>query len=161
MISISRIEPNLFIGSHPQNAVDFDRLRRQIGVTAVLNLQTDEDLHRLGLRPDAIERACHERDLVLRRWPVTEFDEEALATLVEGAVAALDDLLNAGHRVYLHCNAGMERAPSVAIAYLAWRADWLLEDAYRHVTGQRACNPRIEVLRRLDARRAATAPARP
>jgi hypothetical protein len=52
----------------------------------------------------------------------------------------------------------VERAPSVAIAYLAWRADWLLEDAHRHVTEMRACNPRIEVLRRLETRRIATGP---
>lgn len=157
MISISRIESNLFVGSHPQNAVDLDRLRGQLRVTAILNLQTDEDLRRLDLKWETLERACHERDLIVRRSPITEFDEQALLARIEDAVDDLQDLLKAGHRVYLHCNAGMERAPSVAIAYLAWRADWLLEDAWRHVTAQRACNPRIELLRRLDARRAAGA----
>jgi protein-tyrosine phosphatase len=159
VISFNRIEPNLFIGSHPQNAVDLDRLRRQLGVTAILNLRTGDDLRRLGLDAGELARACHERDLVFRRWPVAEFDDAALAELLEGAVDALHELLGTGHRVYLHCNAGMERAPSVAIAYLAWRADWLLEDAHRHVTGQRVCNPRIEVLQRLDARRSVRARA--
>jgi protein-tyrosine phosphatase len=153
VISISRIEPNLFVGSHPQNFVDLDRLRGQLRVTAILNLQTDEDFRRLGLKWDTMEHACHERDLVLRRWPVAEFDDDALLARVEGAVEELHELLQSGHRVYLHCTAGMERAPSVAIAYLAWRADWLLEDAYRHVIEQRACNPRIELLRRLADKR--------
>lgn len=158
MISISRIEPNLFIGSHPQNSVDLDRLRGQLRVTAILSLQTDEDLLRLGLEWGTLERGCHERDLILRRTPIAEFDDQALLACMQGAVAELHALLQAGHRVYLHCTAGMERAPSVAIAYLSWRADWLLEDAYRHVTTQRSCNPRIEVLRRLDASRAPAAP---
>jgi hypothetical protein len=39
----SEILPNLLVGSCPRNPEDFDRLRREAGVSAVLSLQTDED----------------------------------------------------------------------------------------------------------------------
>jgi hypothetical protein len=40
----AQILPRLFIGSHPKTIDDIDRLRRESAITAVLNLQTDEDM---------------------------------------------------------------------------------------------------------------------
>ena len=42
MIDVSQILPNLFVGSFPKSTEDIDRLRRE-GITAVLNVQTDDD----------------------------------------------------------------------------------------------------------------------
>ena len=39
-----------------------------------------------------------------------------------------------GRTVYAHCNVGLGRSPSVAIAYLVWRQRWNLDEAVEHVT---------------------------
>jgi hypothetical protein len=44
MMDVSQILPNLFVGSYPAGQEDVDQLRRELGVTAVLNVQTDEDM---------------------------------------------------------------------------------------------------------------------
>jgi hypothetical protein len=45
----SPILSKLFIGSHPQAVDDIERLRQESAVTAVLNLQTDEDMRAVNL----------------------------------------------------------------------------------------------------------------
>jgi hypothetical protein len=40
----AQILPHLFVGSHPNNAEDVEKLRLESGMTAILNLQTDEDM---------------------------------------------------------------------------------------------------------------------
>ena len=47
-MDVSKILPNLFIGTFPKGPVDIDRLRRE-GVTAVLNAQTDDDMGYWGI----------------------------------------------------------------------------------------------------------------
>jgi protein-tyrosine phosphatase len=47
------------------------------------------------------------------------------------AVAQLKALVDGGHRVYVHCTAGLGRAPAVIIAYLHWTAGMNLEESYR------------------------------
>lgn len=39
-----RILPKLFMGAYGGTASDIDRLKRETGATAVLNLQTDDDM---------------------------------------------------------------------------------------------------------------------
>ena len=43
-MDVSRILPNLSVGSYPGSPEDIDRLKRDFGVTAVLNAQTDDDM---------------------------------------------------------------------------------------------------------------------
>jgi hypothetical protein len=40
----AQIVPELFLRSHPRSADDIDRLRQEAAITAVLNLQTDDDM---------------------------------------------------------------------------------------------------------------------
>jgi len=44
-MDVSKILPNLFVGSFPMSVEDIDRLRSK-GITAVLNAQTDDDMVR-------------------------------------------------------------------------------------------------------------------
>jgi protein-tyrosine phosphatase len=54
--------------------------------------------------------------------------------------------LAAGERVYLHCNAGLNRAPTVAVAYLHRHHGLSLEDACAVVKAQRPCVPYMRAL---------------
>lgn len=62
------------------------------------------------------------------------------------AIQALNELLSEGHTVYLHCTAGIGRAPTVAIGYLHVCLGWDLEDAIAHVKMRRQCAPHLEAL---------------
>ena len=157
MINLTRIQPDLFIGTCPQTHIDVDRLKAGPRITAVLNLQTDEDLVALGVNWTALEAYYAVCDLVIARWPIRDFDAEDLRRRLDGAVASLDQLLRGGHRVYVHCTAGVGRAPGVAIAYLSWVKGWDLDKAHGHVTSHRSCAPYLDAIRRAASEREAAA----
>jgi protein-tyrosine phosphatase len=76
-------------------------------------------------------------------------DDQALAVRLSDIVALLGELLCAGERVYLHCNAGMNRAPTVAIAYLHRHHSMSLSEARDFVKQRRHCVPYMLVLERV------------
>jgi protein-tyrosine phosphatase len=149
-----RILPKSFIGSHPENAEDIERLKREAGITAVLNLQTDDDMRHFKLDWDSLLHHYKNCGIVLRRVPVRDFDALDLHRKLPACVSALNSLLESGHTVYLHCSAGAGRSPTVAIAYLFWRCGWGLEQAVAHVTQCRPCSPNVEAIRLADLARA-------
>ena len=153
VINFNQIQPQIFVGTYPQSALDIDRLRMGPGVTAVLNLQTEEDFQVLGVRWERLMERYLEHDLVVQRYPIRDFDRDDLREHLPGVAGLLNDMLAIGHRVYIHCTAGVGRAPAVAIAYLAWHKEWDLERAYEHVREARKCDPYIDVIRELDGAR--------
>lgn len=63
-------------------------------------------------------------------------------------VAAASLLVFLSHRVYVHCTAGLGRAPAVCIAWLYWYGPYLsLDEAYRHLTDRRPCGPNRDAIR--------------
>ena len=122
MINLTRIRPQIFIGSYPQNEVDLDRLKSGPKITAVLNLQTDKDFAALKLDWSRIERGYLARDMLCHRWPIVDFSPRDLEQRLEGAARLLDQLIDFGHRVYVHCTAGVGRAPAAVIGSTwTWR----------------------------------------
>jgi protein-tyrosine phosphatase len=51
---------------------------------------------------------------------VKDFDPWSLRKVLPSAVQALHEAVSQGGRVYVHCTAGLGRAPAVVIAYLYW-----------------------------------------
>ena len=45
--------------------------------------------------------------------------------------------------VYVHCTAGLGRAPAVCIAYMYWFLDMSLDEAYQRLTEIRPCGPKV------------------
>jgi hypothetical protein len=147
MMDYVQILPQLALGSHPQSTDDIERLRTELGVTAVLNLQTDDDMRAVGVNWKPLEAYYGTGSLLLKRVPVRDFDPIDLQKKLPECVRALDRLLVAGHRVYLHCTAGTGRSPTVAIAYLYWCRGWDLEQAAAYVQERHLCFPKLEVIR--------------
>ena len=150
----SEILPNLFVGSCPRTAEDIDRLRWEAGITAVLCLQTDEDFSYWDISRHWLAAEYHRAGIEFRRAPIQDFNPEELRRMLAECVQALDDLLREGHTVYLHCNVGVNRSPSVAIAYLHWIDGRALDEAVEHVTRCRACDPYVEAIRLASDERA-------
>jgi hypothetical protein len=171
-INWDRITPDLIVGSCLQTPEDVDRLAEEAGVTTVFCLQEDCDLDYFNIDIKAIAERCDQRgDIRHVRFPIRDFDPFELRRLLPRAVARLAQ----AHRprpaspalrgkgdsspqphpatlpptgsVYIHCTAGMGRAPATALAYLTWLRGWDLDEAYSHLRANRACSPKIEAVR--------------
>jgi protein-tyrosine phosphatase len=142
----AQILSRLYIGSHPATIGDIETLRQNLAATAVLNLQTDEDMQAIGLDFKPLEAHYRTSPLRLFRVPMME-EQPVLREKLRRCIRALDVLLAANHTVYLHCTAGIGRAPTVAIGYLHWRMGWELDAAIAHVKQARQCSPHLEALR--------------
>jgi len=145
-LTYAQILPKLFIGSHPRTIDDIERLRREAGITAVLNIHTDDDMRAVSLDWAPLQAYYRTCPIVLRRSPMIEEQVELRAKLSQ-CIEVLNELLAEGHTVYLHCTAGIGRAPTVAIGYLHTCLGWELDEAIDHVKLLRQCSPHLEALR--------------
>jgi protein-tyrosine phosphatase len=141
----AEILPNLLVGEYP-TPDDAAWLRSAQQVTAVFSLQDDADLASKGLVLSEIERAYDAHRLRFHRMPVPDCDNDFLQARLDAIVAQLRALHDASERVYLHCNAGMNRAPTVAIAYLHVHHAMTLAVARDFVKERRHCVPYMRVL---------------
>ncbi len=146
-MDFNQVFPEVYVGSYPETTDDIDRLHRTLGVTAVLSLQTDDDLDRLECNWPRLRAHYRRLHIRVRRVPVRDFDREDLRKRLPECVQALNEFLRDSHTVYIHCTAGMGRAPSVVITYLNWVQQYGLEEALRHIHGCRSCSPDLEAIR--------------
>lgn len=120
-----RLRPQLYVGPsvHPS---DVPRMQRA-GITAVLSLQQPG----IDLPQAAVERmraACEPR-IVFRNVGIRDYDPSAVIAALPSALGSLHALISGGRIVYLHCSEGINRAPSVALAYLVRHERMGIDDA--------------------------------
>jgi hypothetical protein len=119
-----QVTPGLFVGPGPASVEDLDTLAA-LGVTRLLSLQTDADLAARGLRWTTLWQLMLARGITGERCPIVDFDSKDFARHLSAAVAALDESMTPDGatqpRVYVHCTAGINRSPSVILAWLAAR----------------------------------------
>ncbi len=142
-----QILPQLLVGSRPRTVTDIAALVREKKVSAVLNLQTDEDMVWHDTEWSELQEYYSETGVELARVPVRDFDPQDLREKLPRCVAALDRLLQKGGVVYVHCTAGVNRSPTVAVAYLHRCQGWELERAATFVMERRNCSPEVEAIR--------------
>jgi protein-tyrosine phosphatase len=143
--SVTEICAKLLIGEFPR-LDDIPWLKREFGITAVQNLQDDQDLALNGLRDRELAQTYHQCGIKILRTPIQDGSADAMADRLGDALSALAGLISAGERVYLHCNAGLNRAPTLAIAYLRAHCNMSLDEACAHVKARRACGPFMTIL---------------
>src|SRR5262245_49872349 len=93
-----------------------------------------------------LEHAARDSNVAFARVPIGDGDSVDLARRLPDAVALLAELIRNHGPTYLHCNAGINRAPTVAIAYLHVHHALALEDAVREVKARRSCLPYVSAL---------------
>ena len=111
---------NIVIGSCPRKPEDIARIAKETSATAILSLQDAPCHEAMGIDYSEIREAGAKHGLALARTPMTDFNRQDQANRLPPAVRALHDLLTAGHRVYVHCTAGINRAPLTVVAKLAY-----------------------------------------
>ena len=115
-------------------------------MTAIHNLQDDEDLRINALNAEALHALAEQHRMRYVRTPIQDGSADDVAARLVAALADLDALIKGGDRVYLHCNAGLNRAPTLAIAWLRGHGGMSLNEALAHVKKRRACGPFMTVL---------------
>ncbi|MGH7913804.1 MAG: dual specificity protein phosphatase family protein [Candidatus Binataceae bacterium] len=143
--SVTEISSNLLIGEFPRPD-DIAWLKSKFDVTAIHNLQDDEDLALNGLVERELAEACRESGIKFVRTQIQDGSADAMAERLGDTLDVLDSLISSGERVYLHCNAGLNRAPTLAIAYLRAHDGMSLDEACAYVKGLRTCGPFMTIL---------------
>lgn len=151
MPDVAQVRPYLFFGSASRSREDIERLMRQ-GITAVLCLETDDDLTEYGLRWTQLEDWYQERAMAARRVPILDFSPDAIVAHLDDALGSLAGLLRDGHIVYVHCSEGISRSPTIVIAHLVRAEGLSFGGALRVVrTARPSINPYTEVLELIAA----------
>lgn len=142
MLDFDTIDDSLIIGS-AFVAADVPLLR-ELRIGAVLNLQAES--------PDP-EDALRRHGIVHARVACEDFRAPSLAKLDE-AVDVIRGFHDDGHRVYLHCYAGLQRAVTVGACFLVASdpARWNARSALDEVIAKRrnACPLREQIDAILD-----------
>jgi protein-tyrosine phosphatase len=142
---VTEITAYLLIGEYPR-PTDALWLRDIHRVTAVLNLQDNDDLRLNGLDMAALEQAYRAAGIEFVRVPVSDGSADAMADRLEAVLSKLDDLISRDRRVLVHCNAGLNRAPTVAIAHLHAAYGLTLAEALARVKSLHRCGPYMTIL---------------
>ncbi len=144
------IPDKLWVGSfvRPEDTV----FLRQLQITSVLSLQSDRDLSVYGINITKLLTAFSLADIELHRMPTPDFDKQALADHLPQAVEELEKALAPPWaKAYVHCSAGINRAPTLAAAYLIKLRGLSAQEAHDYLVARRDCNPYLDVLKEYEA----------
>jgi protein-tyrosine phosphatase len=144
------IPDRLWVGSfiRPEDV----RLLKQLEITLILSLQSDQDLAVYNINLKKLLKAYAQAQIELRRIPTPDFDKQALAANLPQAVGELENALTPHWgRAYIHCSAGINRGPTLAAAYLIKVKGMSAQEAYDYIVARRDCNPYLEVLQEYEA----------
>ncbi|KAK1396550.1 Phosphoglucan phosphatase DSP4, amyloplastic [Heracleum sosnowskyi] len=146
------IRPDLIVGSCLQTPADVDKLR-VIGVKTIFCLQKDSDLEYFDVDINAIrEYASTFDDIQHLRAEIRDFDTFDLRLRLPAVVSKLHKAVNRnGGVTYIHCTAGLGRAPATALAYMFWVQGYNLKEALDILLGKRFCFPKLESVKSATA----------
>ena len=151
MLDCDEIIPErLWVGAYPR-AEDLSEFR-SMAISAVISLQDQKDAAGLGISVKKMTGAYTQAGIEFRHVEVRDFDKADLLEKLARCVDALDAALAQGSaRVYLHCTAGLNRAPTAAAAFLIRSQGMSARQAYDYVVARRYCRPHLDVLDRYAA----------
>ena len=143
------IQPSIYVGSYPASFEDVEFLKIECKVSAILNLQTDTEL--LWYKMQNIDWLTMERyyqacQIEVVRMPILDLNLIDMKNKLKPCAKVLEKLLCSSKKVYVHCTAGINRSPTVVMAYLHWYGGYELESAIKLVQACHNCEPDLNVL---------------
>jgi hypothetical protein len=126
-----QITANIVIGICPMAPDDLRRIHSEARVSGVLSLQHDDCLAYWGINYAMMYRTGTGLGLMMERCPIRDFDVPDMRRRLPAAILMLANMLAHGHRVYVHCTAGMGRAPVAVLGYLTLVEGYSPGDAIR------------------------------
>ncbi|XP_028653722.1 laforin [Erpetoichthys calabaricus] len=144
----SRILPRIWLGSCPRQMEHVTiKMKHELGITAVMNFQTEWDIvqNSSGCRRKKTEPMCPETMMELYKdsglvyvWiPTPDMSTEGRTRMLPQAVFLLHGLLENGHTVYVHCNAGVGRSTAAVCGFLMYIFGWSLRKTQYFVCAKR------------------------
>jgi len=110
-------DTNVFIGPYPQIEEDTQAMM-EAGITGVLNVQTQIDIDHRGTNWPLMCDYYKKRGITAVHFPIHDFNEQHLTERLFDAAQCLNNMVNnEGLKVYVHCTAGMGRAPASVVCY--------------------------------------------
>ena len=145
-LPIDEVFPGLWVGPCPATPEFIRQLTQDYGVKRLVSVQTDDDLGQRSLAWDTLWMGLMTSGISPKRVPITDFDDDALRRGLDDAVEAVDLAMSLPRVTYLHCTAGVNRSPSVAIAWLMAAKGMSLDEAWQQVTSRRSSQPNRRAL---------------
>lgn len=147
-MNYSKPFPRLLVGSCPQTPADVDLLRSE-GVDVVFCLQEDADMAHFSLDLAPIKSRASEIGIEHVRIIMRDFDPISLRRSLPEAVKRVVEAMavKPNSQAYIHCTAGLGRAPGLALAYMFWVNGVCLDEAYKELYAVRRCHPQIGMIR--------------
>mmetsp|Transcript_18109 Transcript_18109/g.30922 ORF Transcript_18109/g.30922 Transcript_18109/m.30922 type:complete len:147 (+) Transcript_18109:1060-1500(+) len=91
----------------------------EAGVTGIFNVQTEIDHKHRGVNWERMVEHYSERGMHPVHFPIHDFNEDDLTSKLFDAAQVLHEMIDLkGLKVYVHCTAGMGRAPACVLTYL-------------------------------------------
>lgn len=149
------IDASIVVGSCPRTPADVATLAADPSArpTAILCLQSDLCWDALGIDGPAVIDACRDAGILHARVAVRDFDHADQAMMLPEAVRLLATLIAGGHRVYVHCTAGINRATLTVVAFYTFVRGASLQSALRRVKAARPqAHPYVDCWRTVRAR---------
>lgn len=139
LLQFCQVTPQLYVGS--QFNAQGKRLLERQGINGCVNMRIEKDDAALGL---ALAQYLH--------LPTIDDEAPSVEHLHKG-IAFIREITQAGGKVYIHCGAGVGRAPTMAAAYLMAEGH-SLEEALTLIRKNRPfitiTAPQMEQLRQLE-----------
>ncbi|GAY54454.1 hypothetical protein CUMW_156830 [Citrus unshiu] len=86
------------------------------------------------------------------RAEIRDFDAFDLRMRLPAVISKLYKAINRnGGVTYVHCTAGLGRAPAVALAYMFWVLGYKLNEAHRLLLSKRPCFPKLDAIKSATA----------
>ncbi|XP_015477785.1 laforin isoform X1 [Parus major] len=146
-IHYSRILPNIWLGSCPRQLEHVTiKLKHELGVTAVMNFQTESDIVQNSwgcnrypepMSPEILMKLYKEEGLAYVWLPTADMSTEGRIQMLPQAVCLLHGLLQNGHTVYVHCNAGVGRSTAAVSGWLKYVVGWSLRKVQYFLASRR------------------------
>lgn len=122
-IQVGEILPGLILGSQDV-AVEFDLLQKY-KVTHILNVAT-------------LVKNSFSENFTYMNIDLLDIPQTDIAQHFESAFQFIDEGMDKGGCVLVHCNAGISRSSTIVIAYLMMKKHWPLNKAYQYVKEKRS-----------------------
>ncbi len=132
------VTPHIVIGACPMTPDDLKLIHAGAGVSAVLSLQHDDCLAYWGIDYTQMRCTGTELGLTMERFPIRDFDIFDMRRRLPDAISTLAHPRARGHRTYVHCTAGLSRAPLTVLGYLTLVEGYAPDQAIRFILAGRA-----------------------
>ncbi|CAM1303653.1 DUSP19 (predicted) [Pycnogonum litorale] len=136
-LQIGRVMPSLLVGS--QDVAQDDEILKRNGVTHVLNLATGVSNYFPNM-------------FMYKKIEILDLPESNIVQYFPECITFIDDAIENGGCVFVHCNAGVSRAPSITIAYIMAKNKMPFDEAFEIARSNRSCiRPNIGFTKQLQA----------